>query len=104
MRTGEENIVVPRDSPERPPATNYAAVRSSSPACLSITRAPLSAAAAEAGASLGCAVSGPRQRLRVLCGPPCPSGRPNSSSLGFLKLFCFILFTDLCIDSKICIS
>ena len=78
MGTGEENIVVPLDSPERPPATNYAAIRSSSPACLSVTRAPLSAAAAEAGASLGCAVSGPRQRLRVLCGPSCPSGRPSS--------------------------
>ena len=83
MRTREENIIVPLDSPERPPATNYAAVRSSSPAYLSVTRAPLSAAAAEAGASLGCAVSRPRQRLRVLCGPPCPSGWPNSSSLGF---------------------
>ena len=53
MRTGEENIVVPLDSLERPPATSYAAVRSSSPACLSVTWAPLSAAAAEAGASLG---------------------------------------------------
>ena len=104
MRMGKENIVVPLDSPERPPATNYAAVRSSSPACLSVTRAPLLAAAAEAGASLGCAVSGLRQHLRVLCGPPCPSGQPSSSSLGFQKLFCFILFTDLCIDSKICIS
>ena len=104
MGTGEENIVVPLDSPERPPATRDAAVRSSSPACLSVTRAPLSAAAAEAGASLGCTVSGPRQRLHVLCGPPCPSGRPSYSSLGFQKLFCFILFTDLCIDSKICIS
>ena len=83
MRMGEENIVVPLDSPERPPATNYAVVLYSSPTCLSITRAPLSAAAAEAGASLGCAVSGPRQRLRVLCGPSCPSGRPSSSSLGF---------------------
>ena len=31
MRTGEENIVVPLDSPKRPPATSYAAVRSSFP-------------------------------------------------------------------------
>ena len=37
MRMGEENIVVPLDSPKRPPATSYAAVRSSFP-CLSLYR------------------------------------------------------------------
>ena len=105
MRTGEENIVVPLDSLERSPVTSYAAIRSSSPACLSVTRAPLLAAAAEAGASLGCAVSRLRQRLLVLCGPSCPSGRPSCSSLGFQKLFCLFCFSQICVhDSKMCIS
>ena len=93
MCTGEENIVVPLDSPERPPATSYAAVRSSSPAYLSVTRAPLSAAAAETGASLGYAVSGPRQRLRTRarCGPPFFRAGPVAE-IGFLICVLFYSF------------
>ena len=53
MRTGEENIVVPLDSPERPPATNYAAVRSSSPACLSVMWAPFVSCCCRGGSQPG---------------------------------------------------
>ena len=76
MRTGEENIVVPLDSPERPPATSYAAIRSSSPACLSDAWDPLVSRRSQARVSVGRVMFGPRQR--VFHGPPCPSGWPSS--------------------------
>ena len=71
MRTGEENIVVPLDSPERPPAMSYAAVRSSFPACLSIAWDPRVSRRSQAGASVGRAILGRAcVRLRMRCGPP----------------------------------
>jgi len=72
MRTGEENIVVPLDSPERPPATSYAAIRSSSPACLSIAWDPRVSHHSQAGVNMRRVAFGPRQR--VLCGPPSLTG------------------------------
>ena len=68
MRTGEENIVVPLDSPERPPAMSYSAIRSSSPACLSVAWDPRVSRRSQAGVSVGHAAFGPRQR--VCRGPP----------------------------------
>ena len=53
MHTSELTIVAPLPSPEKPPAMNYAAVRSF-PLSVSLTRGPLpSVAAAEAGAQRG---------------------------------------------------
>ena len=50
MHMSELTVVAPLPSPEKPPATNYAAVRSF-PLFLSLARRPLSSvAAAEAGA------------------------------------------------------
>ena len=71
MRMGEENIVVPLDSPGRPPAMSYAAIRSSSPTCLSVTWAPFVSRCCRGG-------SQPRLRrvwaalasLARVCGPP----------------------------------
>ena len=72
MRMGEENIVVPLDSPKRPPATSYAVVRSSSPACLSVAWDPRVSRRSQAGVSVGRVAFGPRQR--VFHGPPCAFG------------------------------
>ena len=53
MRTSELTIVAPLPSLEKPPAMNYAAVRSF-PLSVSLTRRPLpSVAVAEAGAQRG---------------------------------------------------
>ena len=68
MRTGEENIVVPLDSLERPLATSCATVRSSSPACLSVAWDTRVSRRSQAGASVGRATFGLPQRM---CrGPP----------------------------------
>ena len=57
MRTSELTVVAPLPSPEKPPAMNYAVVRSF-PLFLSLTRgSQLSAAEAQARAWLGYAVS-----------------------------------------------
>ena len=57
MHTSELTVVALLPSPEKPPATNYAAVRSF-PLFLSLTRGSrLSAAEAQARAWLGCAAS-----------------------------------------------
>ena len=65
MHTSELTVVAPLPSPEKPPATNYAAVRSF-PLSVSLTRGPLSSvAAAEAGAQRGlCRVLGRASALR----------------------------------------
>ena len=68
MQMGEENIVVPLDSLERSPATSYAAIRSSSPAFLSVVWDSCVSHRSQAGASVGRVAFGPRQRM--LCGPP----------------------------------
>ena len=74
MRTSELTVVAPLPSPEKPPATNYAAVRSF-PLFLSLARGPLSSvAAAEARAQRG-----PRHylgRASVARGPPFPLAGP----------------------------
>ena len=67
MRAGEVTAVAPLDSPARPPATSYAAIRSSSPACLSVAWDPRVSRRSQAGVSMGHVVFGPRQR--VFCGP-----------------------------------
>ena len=96
MRTSELTIVAPLPSPEKPPAMNYAAVRSF-PLTVSLKRGPLpSVAAAEAGAQCG-----PRQ---CASWATVPSGRPNSGCGLFSYLFCFYYFTDWYIDSKMYIS
>ena len=76
MCTGEVNAVAPLDSPEMPPATSYAAARSSFPCLLSVAWDPRVSRRSQAGASVGCVAFGPRQR--VFRGPLCPSGRPRS--------------------------
>ena len=85
MHTSELTIVAPLPSPEKPPATNYAAVRSF-PLSVSLTRGPLpSVAAAEAGAQRG-----PRRclgRASACSWAAVSSGRPNSSESIFLFLF-----------------
>ena len=102
MRFDEANTVVPLDSPEMPPAMSYAAVRSSFP-CLSLCQAGPARqslrlrrepvwAASRLGRASACFVG-----RRVLRADP-------AVELGFQIRFCFILLTDLCIDSKICIS
>ena len=74
MRTSELTVVAPLPSPEKPPATNYAAVRSF-PLSVLLTRGPLSSVtAAEAGAQRG-----PRRCLghaSVARGPPFPWAGP----------------------------
>ena len=72
MRLDEVSTEVPLDSPERPPAMSYAAVRSSSPACLSVAWDPCVSRRSQARASMGRVVFGSRQR--VLCGPPSLTG------------------------------
>ena len=76
MRTSELTVVAPLPSPEKPPAMNYAAVRSF-PLSVSLTRGPLpSVAAAEAGAQRG-----PRRclgRASVARGPPFPRAGPTA--------------------------
>ena len=68
MRMSELTVVAPLPSPKKPPATNYAVVRSF-PLTVSLTRGPLpSVAAAEVGAQRG-----PRRCLghaSVARGPP----------------------------------
>ena len=89
MRMNELTIVAPLPSPEKPPATNYAAVRSF-PLSVSLTRGPLSSvAAAEAGAQRG-----PRRvlgRASALRGPPFPRAGPTSVKW-FPYLFCLFCF------------
>ena len=82
MRAGEVTTVAPLDSLELSPATSYAVVFLPFP-CLSHCRAGPhhQSLKLRREPDLGCAESGPRQCVfRV---PPCPSGRPSSSSLGF---------------------
>ena len=81
MRSDEVNVVAPLDSPELSPATSYAVVFLPSPARLSVAWDPRVSRRSQAGVSAGRVAFGPRQR--VFRGPPCPSGRPSSSSLGF---------------------
>ena len=89
MRAGEVTAVTPLDSPELSPATSYAVVFLPSPACLSVAWDPCVSHRSQAGVSVGHVVFG--QRQRVFRGPPCPSGRPSSSSLGFqIVLFYFL--------------
>jgi len=105
MRAGEVTAVAPLDSPELSPATSYAVVFLPSPVCLSVAWGPLVSRRAEGG-------SQPRLRrvwaalasLARVCGPPDLFGPAQQVELGFQIHFCFILFTDLCRDSKICIS
>ena len=89
MRTSELTVVAPLPSPEKPPATNYAAVRSF-PLSVSLTRGPLpSVAVAEAGAQRG-----PRRilgRASALRGPPFLRTGPTVAVDGFLICFVFII-------------
>ena len=101
MRAGEVTAVAPLDSPELSPATSYAVVFLPSPARLSVAWDPRVSRCSQAGVSVGRVAFGPRQR--VFRGPPCFWAGP-AVELGFQHCFGFILFTDLCIDSKICIS
>ena len=70
MHTSELTVVAPLPSPEKPPVTNYVAVRSF-PLSVSLTRGPLpSVTAAEVGAQRG-----PRRclgRASIARGPPFP--------------------------------
>ena len=89
MRLGEVNTLAPLPSPEKPPATNYATGRSSSPISLTDARVPLSVAAAEEAASLGHAEW--LGRLRTRHGPPFLRAGPTVAEICFLILFCFII-------------
>ena len=105
MCTGEVTAVAPLTSPEEPPATSCAVVFLPSPICLSVAWGPLVSHRAKGRSQPGLrrvwATPAPAY-ARVLWATV-PSGRPNSR-VGFQIYFWFILFTDLCIDSKICIS
>ena len=92
MHTGEVTAVAPLDSPELSPATSYAVVFLPSPVCLSVTWDPCVSRRSQAGVRVGCVAFGPRQR--VFRGPPCPSGRPSSSSLGF-QIVLFYFFSQI---------
>ena len=68
MRFDEANTVVLLDSPEMPPATSYAAARSSFPCLLSVAWDPRVSRRSQAGVSVGRVAFGPCQRMRR--GPP----------------------------------
>ena len=89
MRMSELTVVAPLPSPEKPPVTNYAVVRSF-PLSVSLTRGPLpSVAAAEAGAQRG-----PRRclgRANVARGPPFLRADPTVAVICFLICFVFII-------------
>ena len=105
MRAGEVTAVAPLDSPELSPATSYAVVFLLSPACVTIARAPFVSRCCRGRSQPGPRCSGLCwHRLRMRCGPPDLFGPAQQVELGFQIHFCFILFTELCIDSKICIS
>ena len=105
MRMGEVNTIAPMASPELSPATSHAVVFSSSPACLSVLRDSRVSRRTQAGTGVGRAASGPCWHLQThalwaavffQAGPAVGLGFPFSG--------CFILFTDLCIYSKMSIS
>ena len=89
---GEANTLAPMASPELPPATSCAAVLSSSPACLSVSRGPLVSSRAQAGAQRG-----PRRclgRASALRGPPFLRAGPTVAVIVFLFVL-FLLFHRL---------
>ena len=102
MRLGVGSAPEPSGLPEGSPAMSFAAALFSSPVCLSVGRDPRVSHHGRGGS-----LAGPR---RLWAAPALASraavlrAGPPAVELIFLFVFCFILFTDLGIYSKICSS